>query len=86
MLYYLNIPVPTELSLRVSAFERKWRGSAKSDPRITMIIPLSPLLIASHPKKASRPDKKPVLKTGPAISYATASNCFASPLEILAGL
>jgi len=39
MLYYLNIPVPTDLSERVSAFEQKWQGSAKSDPHVTLVIP-----------------------------------------------
>lgn len=37
--YYLNLPVPPELSARVSLFERKWQGSAKSDPHITLVIP-----------------------------------------------
>ncbi|MCW3054252.1 MAG: 2-5 ligase superfamily [Chthonomonadales bacterium] len=39
MRYYLNIPVPTELSERVRAFEQRWQGSAKSDPHITLVIP-----------------------------------------------
>lgn len=45
-LYYLNIPVPTDLSERVSAFERKWQGTTKSDPHITLVIPR--LLIAGR--------------------------------------
>jgi len=44
MLYYLNIPVPTDLSERVSAFERRWQGSAKSDPHVTLVIP-RPLIV-----------------------------------------
>jgi len=39
MRYYLNIPVPGDLAARVSAFEQRWQGSAKSDPHITLVIP-----------------------------------------------
>ncbi|MCW3098432.1 MAG: 2-5 ligase superfamily [Chthonomonadaceae bacterium] len=39
MRYYLNIPVPADLSERVSAFEQKWQGTSKSAPHITLVIP-----------------------------------------------
>jgi 2'-5' RNA ligase len=39
MRYYLNIPVPADLSERVSAFEQRWQGTSKSAPHITLVIP-----------------------------------------------